>query len=335
MSRTINVSPSLLADVLVCETKGWSRHVKGYTSPGEAIKAVAGQAWHAGTAEYFNPNQTHPEAWAHSQAEAALKTLHAIYDPAFARCPADKLPDQAYTPDNLHRLFARWMELHPAHQLPWARVLTVEEAFVSRTWTIGDTEVRLICRPDLICEDGNSRVRWTDTKTTGWRISDKGWQQALRLSLQAALYTDAVVQKYGERAYLGGWFSAVEIRNLPGANAGPPKLKKDGTPAKPRTCAEHGVPYAECGNEHAKAMMMECPVTPERVSAALRDAERAAVRFVDMHEGEPLVGLDMRGAAKGECRFCPAAGWCEAGRVAEALPSFMVHDPWIVSEGTR
>lgn len=318
-SAAVNVSPSLLADVLTCETKGWTRHVKGYTSQGESIKAVAGQGFHAGIAEFFHPAQAAVDNNAQGR---ALRAFHALYDPAFAACSADRLPDAAYTPANLHRVLARWLEMHPPSVLPWRSVVSVETAFVSREWQIGETTVRLIVRPDLIVEDADGRVRWVDTKTTGWHIGDPGWKKALRLSMQAALYTDAVVQRYGDRAWLGGWFSAIEMRTLP----------SDPT----RKCQTHKLPYAECGNEHAKFEFIEAPQTPERITRALADARGGAARFVEMLGGETDVAtLDMRGTAKGECRFCPASDWCEAQRVPEALPSFMHYEPWVVEEGVR
>ena len=230
--------------------------------------------------------------------------------------------DPALTPENLQRILTRWIELHPAEILPWRRVLSVEEAFVSRVWESGGRTVRLICRPDAVVEDHFGRVRWVDTKTTSWRISDPSWKRALRLSLQAALYTDAIAQRYGDAATLGGWFNAMELRKLPSD----PKRK----------CKEHGTPYAECGNEHAKTEFVEALTTMERVGTALDDARLAAMKFVrmfDVHD-EPSI-FRMEGSANGACRFCSASEWCEGGRLAATLDGFMVHDPWIVEEGVK
>jgi len=318
----VNVSPSVLADVLTCETKAWSRHIKGYTSKGDAIKAVAGQGFHAAIAEHFRPDRAFSQSFANT-----MKAFHDVYDSAFARLPADALPDQAYLPANLHRVLARWIEMHPSSALPWRKVLTVEEAFTSRTFTVGDTTVKLIVRPDLVIEDFNGAIRFVDTKTTGWRISDSGWRRALRLSLQVALYTDAVAQRYPGRSVCGGWINAIEMRTLP----------SDPT----RKCATHKLTYAECGNEHVKYEFIECMTTPERLAQALTDAESAAERFVRMlrlneHElNGAMPWLNMNGGANGACRFCAAGNWCEAGRVPEALGSFMQYEPWVVEEGTR
>jgi hypothetical protein len=314
MEQVVNVSPSVLADVLTCETKAWTRHVKGYTSRGDAIKAVAGQAIHAGIARYLSD----PEGVCNDV--RALGVFHDVYDPAHARLTADQL-DPAYTPANLHRVLARWLETHPPSALPWTRVLSVEEAFCSREWVTGDTRVRLIVRPDAVVEDANGRVRFVDTKTTGWRISDSSWRRALRLSLQLALYTDAVMQRYGDRAVCGGWINAIEIAKLP----------SDPT----RKCTTHHVVYAECGNEHAKQEIIECMTTPERVARALADAHNAAEMFVRMQDDADASACDMAGGANGACRFCAAGEWCEAGRAANALESFMIHDPWVVEEGAR
>jgi hypothetical protein len=321
----VNVSPSLLADVLSCGTKGWVRHVKGYCSASESIKLTAGSAIHAGIAATLEGKSM----------SAALMAFAAIYEPAFAALPADALPEQAYLPRNLAKLLARWIETSPPHTLPWLRALSVEEAFTSRTFEFGNVTVNLIVRPDAVVEDRFGGVRWVDTKTTGWRIGDKGWRANLRLSLQAALYTDAVVQRYGARAVLGGWFNAMEIRNLPGSTDGPPKLKKDGTPMKPRVCHEHGKAYADCAGEHANSAIIECLLSPERVIRAVHDAEQGARKFLALLGNDDADGLDMNGTAHGACRFCANSTWCEAGRLPSALPSMLKYEPWIVEEGKR
>lgn len=322
-SVDVNVSPSLIADVLSCGTLGWVRHVEGYCGRGERIKLVAGQAIHAGIAANLEGK---------TQAEA-MEASRAIYEPAFGALSPDELPDEAYLPANLAKLLQRWIETHPTHELPWQSVLKVEDAFESRVFEFGAVRVHLIVRPDAVVEDKFTLIRWMDTKTTGWRIGDSGWIQNLRLSIQGGLYSDAIVQQYGARASLGGWFNAMEIRKLPGAS--PPTLKKDGTPAKARTCPEHGVPYAECGPEHAKTGFVECMLSPERIERAVIDARRGAEKFLMLLATVDPTVLDMDGTAHGECRFCSNADWCEANRIAAALPSMLKHDPWVISEGKR
>lgn len=343
--QVVNVSPSVLADVISCETKAWLKHVKGYTSSGDAIKAVAGQGIHAAVAAYLEPNSATPN----HLADAALAAFHSIYDPAYARLAADKL-EPSLVPSNLHRVLARWIEMHPPHMLPWKRVLMVEEAFVSREFSIVDPTdkrivtdprritVRLIVRPDLVVEDHFGKIRFVDTKTTGWRIGDESWQKALKLSLQVQLYADAVVQKFGDAAVFGGWINAIELRELPGKPDATPKLKKDGTPAKEKLCGAHGKPYAECGHEHAKAEFIECMTTPERVQRAVLDAQAAAADFVRMlAEGVNIESLNMKGGANGTCRFCPAGNWCLSSRPVDAIANWndFVYEPWIVDEGKR
>jgi hypothetical protein len=339
--NTINASPSILSAVNTCETLAWVRYCKGFTSRGEAIKATAGVAFHRAMEVYFDPKAASP-----FDVTAALSALHGVYDPAYARLAAESL-EPSLTPANLHRVAARWFEMHPQHALPWRRVLKVEDAFASRAFGIRngavlpagfipDTSVKLIVRPDMVVEDMSGGVRWVDTKTTGWRIGDESWRRNLRLSLQAQLYTDAVMQEYPQRAVMGGWFSCIELRVLPGASA--PKVKKDGTPAKERLCGEHGRPYAECGNEHAKFEFIECMTTPERIRRALLDAESAATALVRLHATTGTATLDMKGTSSHSCRFCPAAAWCESGRYVNTLDgnSFgLVYEPWDVSEGRR
>jgi hypothetical protein len=350
MNTTINTSPHVLMDVASCDSKAWVRHVRGYTSTGEAIKAVAGQAFHAGVAEYLQPREgTGDESV--DAAALALKAFHTIYDPAYGRLAPEKLAPEL-TPANLHRVLSRWIEMHPAPMRPWKRVLAVEKAFESRTFTIETspwtsdvlvppktvTTVRLICRPDLVVEDHNGMVRWVDTKTTGWRIADEGWRQELRLSLQVQLYSDAIAQKYGAKAIYGGWINAIELRKLPGDVEAPVKLKKDGTPAKARVCGEHGRPFAECGNEHAKAEFIECLTTQRRVERAVKDAEESATRLVRLMQETNVDELNTRGSSNRSCRFCPAANWCENERPTGelAFESFkLIYDPWVVEEGTR
>lgn len=324
---TVNVSPSLLADVLSCGTLGWVRHVEGYCGRGESIKLAAGSAIHAGIAANL-------EGKPMADALAAFAT---IYEPAFAALGADELPDHAYLPSNLAKLLARWIEMNPPHEVPWLCALPggVEEAFISRTFSFGVVTVNVIVRPDAVVEDRFGMIRWLDTKTTGWRIDDNGWRQNLRLSLQAGLYSDAIAQRYGTRAVLGGWYNAMEIRNLPGGGDAPARLKKDGTPYKPRTCTEHGKPYADCALEHSKSAFIECLLSPERVEQAVRDARDGAEKFLRLLATHEPDMLDMFGTSHGECRFCANAPWCEAGRLKGALPSMLKHDPWIVKEGKR
>lgn len=338
--RIVKVSPHLLMDVFSCETKAWTRHVKGFTSKGDAIRAVAGQAFHKAAEVYLNPNTFYylnsPTEGATIR-ENAVRAMHTIYDPAFQRLAADKL-DPSLTPVNLDRVLRRWIEMHPPAMLPWARVLAVEEAFVSRRWRLDNNlYIELIVRPDAVVEDHAGKVRWVDTKTTGWHITDDSWKLALRLALQTQLYSDAVVQRYGERAIYGGWINAIELRKLPGDVNTAPKLKKDGTPAKPRLCQEHKLPYAECGNEHAKTEFIECLTTPEKVATAVRDAEHAARRYALHTLAEKPEAMLTQGTSNSTCRFCPAAQWCDSGRPAVdgALESFMIYEPYPVEPGKR
>lgn len=351
------VSPHVLADVRSCAMRGWTRHVKGYTSVGDSIKAAAGSAYHAGMAVFLDPNltETGPERRAR-----ALAALHAVYDPVWANCPPDKL-EEGYTPNNLHRLFDRWMEMHPPAACSWKRVIEVETAFVSRRWRVvgglydfsleeianngaafGDDVVELIVRPDAIVIDGANFYRYVDTKTTGWRVKDPSWLRNLRLSFQTQLYADAVVQRFGQKAMYAGWINACEIKKLPGSNP-TVKLKQDGTPAKVPPCPTHKKPYAECGVEHMESVMQECTSDPDSVNYALALAKNAATTYVKLKrqhaaaKGEeyPVTNIPVDGIANEKCRFCPAAEWCDSGRVVQALPSFMVHQPWPVETGMR
>lgn len=378
MGRIYNVSPHLLFDVHTCATRGWSRHVIGYTSISDAIKAKAGQAFHAATAVFLDPDTSYNIQPAQRNFKA-VAALHDVYDAAWQIVPAEQM-EPSLTPDNIERVFRRWMETHPPISMPWRRVESVETAFVSRRWGVlvnpptlvelpdeataqrwladGFDVIQLIIRPDAVVEDINGFLRYVDTKTTGWRISDESWSRGMRLNAQTQLYADGMVQKYGARAMLGGWINAVELRKLPGSSE--PKLKKDGTPAKERLCADHGLPYAQCGNEHAKMAMLECLTSPERVAIAVEDAKRGALQFVklmQLHEaylrdpnslvmdngsanGElvnyPIGNIPMEGTYTNGCRFCPAAQWCdETARNVSVIDSYMKYLPWPVEPGKR
>lgn len=370
----VNVSPHVLMDVITCETKAWVRHVKGRTTRGDAIKAVAGQAFHAGVATFLDPVTT--EGVPGQRARLALESFHHVYDPAFQRIPAEQL-EPSLTPANLHALIARWMQMHPPAAVPWKRVLMVEEAFVARAWNVregGDVIpvpptdpeprvpnavlVRLIVRPDAIVQGntitGDDRIRWLDTKTTGWRISDASWKRNLRLSLQAQLYSDAVVQRFQGEALYGGWFNAIELRALPQG----PKGRKGICKAHNREfsqchleheCTDHKQPIKICAPEHARTEFVECLTTPVRVQQAVEDATKAIATFMRMiveertpfakdavEMGVPL-RLPMQGTSNGSCRWCPAAEWCDTadGRPLAALESFFVFEPWPVETGKR
>lgn len=325
----MNISPHTVADALKCESKAYLRHICGYTTPNDSMKAKAGQAIHAAIAEYLRPGATAP-------ADAALRALHTVYDAAFGKIPADQL-DQAYTPANLHRIIDRWMEMNPLTASPWRRVIEVETAFRSRTFEFFDHHfVPLIIRPDAVVERHDGMISFVDTKSTGWHISDQGWKDSLRLSLQFQLYVDGVMQRW-PNAYLGGWMLAIEIRNLPGASAAPVKLKKDGTPAKEKLCPQHGVPYRNCGAEHLNAQLVDYKTTPERVARAVEDAKIGAAKLLKLAQRPPIAQINTFGGATESCRFCPGRGWCiDTDRQADPSGySALVHDPWVVEEGTR
>ena len=82
-------------------------------------------------------------------------------------------------------------------------------------------------------------------------------------------------------------------------------------------------------------MIVECLSTEHLVAAALRDAQRAATRFVEMLDEANVLALDMRGRANRACRFCAANKWCPADRDVEALPKLMHYEPWVIEEGVR
>ena len=360
------VSPHLLMDVRTCAMRGWSRHVMGYTSVGDHIKMAAGSAYHAGMAVFLDPHLTMADGalpTSHERRTRALAALHAVYDKVWDASPADKL-EEGYTPKNLHALFDRWMEVNPPAVQPWQEVIEVETAFVSRRWIVdgdgydfnlieiagGEVDtgcltrdiVELIIRPDAVVLDRASLIRYVDTKTTGWRVSDPTWLRNLSLNLQTQLYADGIVQRYGERAMLGGWINACEIKKLPGASAAPPKLKKDGTPYASSLCATHKKPYEQCGPEHMNHVIKECLTSPEQISWALDEAKRAVATFVKLsrqHErgddAESVRNIPTEGTSNGACRFCPAAEWCDAGRIVPALPSFMAYNPWPITTGMR
>lgn len=376
MGRVYNVSPHLLMDVLTCATRGHTRHVLGYTSINDAIKAKAGQAFHVATAYYLDPDIRIDETSSSTRCDNAVGALHNIYDPTWATIPAESM-EPSLTPENIERVFRRWMDLHPPTAMPWRRVMEVETAFVSRQWLVdGDALielsindpahlafdarehnydiVQLIIRPDAVVEDTAGLYRYVDTKTTGWNITDPTWSRGMRLSLQTQLYADGMMQKYGDKAVLGGWINAVELKKLPGSRE--PKVKADGTPGKARLCKDHNVPYAECGNEHAKSAMLECFTNQQMVEAAVREAKRAALRFVklmqihEQHVAEanriavdpyafdmyPISSIPMEGIATGGCRFCPAVQWCdESSRNVAAINSFMEYSPWPIEIGKR
>lgn len=321
--KIYRVSPSLLADVIECKTQAWVRHIKGYTSITEHLKAVAGQGFHAGVAVYLDPESTTPFS-----AERALAAFHHIYDDVFTRVPPEQL-EPRMTPGNLHRVLARWLEMHPPEILPWKRVLAVETAFVSRRWKItADVGVELIVRPDAIVEAFDDSIRFMDTKSTGWRIGDTSWKENLKLSSQIALYTDSVLRRYGDRAALGGWINAMELNQLP---SDPKRICKTFNGG-----AGHNVPYSECGHEHAKMELMECMTHEDWLNFILITARKAAEWFVAMHAVADAHGLlEVDGAFHGACRFCPARAWCDAQRQTAALDSMLVYEPWPIEEGKR
>ena len=112
--RVVNVSPHLLADVISCESKAWTRHVRGFTSRGDAIKMIAGQGFHKAMEVLLDPAES---ANLELKADAAVDAFHGIYDDAFLRLAPEKL-EPSLTPQNLDRVLQRWIQMHPPAMLP-------------------------------------------------------------------------------------------------------------------------------------------------------------------------------------------------------------------------
>lgn len=319
--EVLNVSPHVLGDVAACKTRAWVRHVAGYTSRADAAALLAGIGTHKAVEVWLDPQ--HDDRIA-DRASTALAYFHLTYDEPFTRLDPARL-EPRFTPDNLHRVIARWLEMHPPALLPWKRVIAVEEAFATREWYFDSTTVRLIIRPDALVEGnvvtGDDYIRWVDTKTTGW-FSDP-WRQEFKTMAQPTAYTDGVMRKYPGRAVLGGWINAIELRQLPSD----PK----------RACATHKRPYAECGHEHAKMELVEVMRDEKMIARWEADSRKAAADYVELRSktAADIDDIPMDGALTGRCRFCPMAEWCAAGRPVEALEGFFVHEPWIVEEGAR
>src|SRR5207244_3909048 len=101
--RVVNASPHLLADIHSCESKAWTRHVKGFTSKNDAIKMIAGQAFHKAMEVYLDPDWEPQDALTQStRAESSVLHLHDVYDDAFLRLAPEKL-EPSLTPQNLDR----------------------------------------------------------------------------------------------------------------------------------------------------------------------------------------------------------------------------------------
>ena len=107
-------------------------------------------------------------------------------------------------------------------------------------------------------------------------------------------------------------------------------------PGSSSKCRTHGVPYAECGLEHAIPRTISTYVPIEHTDAQL-DAWRTtalelAARYCRLTQGtttlQHVEPVAVQGQFTGACQWCESARYCRSGKDADVAAGLFVTDPW-------
>lgn len=307
MSEMMYCDNTLLKAVATCSTKALVRHHLGYTAPGEGVRLKAGSAMHEALAVYM-------EDTTQEGALRALVTLEAAYA-EWAEEHVLEARDAAYTYKNVAAVLARWLEMHPAHALPWA---TYEGSLGTEAVKAVEVPFEVPLTPDvtmtgrfdaLVRKDGELYV--LDHKTTG--SIDERFRRQFLMSSQLSGYVWAAEAVTGERVR-GVIINAVEIARLPSD----PK----------RTCKTHAVKYAECGLEHARSEILTVDRSEAQVATWYANARRLAWQWGTLLQEPVVEEAPMEGTFTNACAYCEFQEWCSVGRPAESLDKLYVIERW-------
>lgn len=306
------VDNTILTAVQTCELKAGIRHVLGLTAGEERRELTAGSAVHESLAVWHRTGNK----------DEALTLFDKVYKPVAGALHAE----ERLSHYNVRRILQRYYHVYQTTPPPYTpQKDLVEVTFEAPLDTQGDYV--LIGRLDAVAAY-KGRLVVLECKTTGG-LNDF-WRSRWPMSSQLTTYVygathgqvgGAPLQLPIEEAVVFG----LELRKLPGSNS---------------RCAEHKLPYAECGDLHAKwELAGPYPRPAELVERWREDAVRAAQRFQWMQEhviGESLEhGLQLckdnlyqQGQFNGACGYCEFQDYCRQSLPVKMMAGNLQYNPW-------
>lgn len=317
---TLALDNTILKSVAACHTQAVLRHVHGLTSEEESAALAAGTAAHEALALWLGGAGRGPALAAFT---AAYASMAALVEDRIARDPQAAKFLGRFRVENLAAILDRYFETNPLDRLPFEAVESLIE--VAYEVPLDDAgEFIFTGRLDAIVrERASGQLYVLDHKTTGQ--IDVKWAGGFRLDSQMTGYVWAAEQTLGERV-AGVYINGIEFSKLPSSD---------------RKCARpwgngqqpHGVPFSECGSEHASFNLLQFDRAPWQLESWHETALGLARKYAKLKEihtdwRDGLTMVAMQGTFHGACKWCQFSEFCAAGRPTHALDTMFVWKPW-------
>lgn len=301
MSELTIVDNSILTAMATCPTQAAIRYALGLAMPEDKAVLRAGSLAHEILAEHLR-----------GQAVDEALTVVAVAD--YIEWATGTLADNdRLHHDNVLKVMRRWLDTHPVSGLPF----TVPAGLVEVGFGVPLTDdILFVGRMDALAQDASGAWYVVEHKTTG-RL-DETWRRRYRTSAQITGYVWAA-QQHLSAPVAGCFVNGIEFGRLP---------------TDVRKCRTHGVPYAECGPQHARFELLIEHRAPHQLEAWKADAITLARRFKDLKNRvttlEDVAGqsIPMFGQLNGGCGLCQFADYCAVGRPISVGKSMLVYEPW-------
>ena len=297
----LHVDNSILKATARCSTEALLRYGLDYTTIEERAELKSGDAGHQAMACWFRGGTE----------QEALAIFSKVYrEWADANVP----PDSRLTHENCHRVLIRWFETHPLSAMPF--IIHPELIEIGFAYPLDDSgEFIFVGRMDGIVTSHQFGMPWTlEHKFTG-QITDR-WARQFRIDSQNSGYNWAA-QNHIDSVVGGSFINAIQLSRLPSSD---------------RKCKDHGVPYVECGDLHAKWEMFTTGRTPQAIEEWKRTAIHLAKRYRDLILRYPTIDhlqkVRMQGMFHGACNYCAFFDFCVTGRQKSMIEAMLVKDPW-------
>lgn len=301
MSDLTIVDNSTLTAVASCDTMAALRYVLGLTVDEDRGPLRAGHLAHSILADYLRGKSIPDIVQTADVLEYLEWATEAIPD-----------KDRLSTP-NVLRIMSRWMETHPVAGLPFQIDAGLIEVGFSAPLT---EDILFVGRMDGLVRDANGVWYILEHKTTG-RL-DETWRRRYKTSAQITGYVWGA-QQYLNQPVAGCFVNGIEFSKLP---------------TDTKKCRTHGVPYTECGSQHAKFEMLIEHRAPHQLESWKRDAIKLARKFKalkamvsDLSDLEKQ-SIAQTGQLTGACMYCQFADFCAVGRPVAIGQSLMRYEPW-------
>jgi len=300
------VDNTILMTVNTCDLKAALRHVLHLTTQEERLELSAGSAVHEALAEWHKGNGV----------DAALTSFETAYKSVGSKVSVE----DRLSFSNVRRVISRFFSYYTQYPVPYqVQKDLVEVTFEAPLDEHGD--VRIIGRIDQV-ETYQGRLVIGENKTTG---SLSGyWKDKWPMSSQLTTYV------------YGGQYGLVDGKplGLPVEEALVLGLELRKLPTSQTKCKEHGLPYAECGDVHAKWEFSGPHPRPDGFLRRWRaDALKAAKRFAWMKDNIHSVKdaadqLEQQGQFNGSCVWCEFKDYCRQGVQPELMEANLIKSEW-------